>query len=223
MSETETSYSYDYDEEAAGHAEDFVNRIEAGPFEGVFTNVWDITAEKGSKGVHFEFEAGGAKGSFDIYTIGPKGSTDKNGVVREQDTKFPGYNQLMAIMTVLGVRSLKTRKGAIEVYDKEQNKRVEASGNVYPDLMNKKIGVVFQKEVYNRQSDGKEAARYNFLGSFNVETRLTASEMREGVRKADPEKGKLARMVKGNKVKDSRTVKAEEPAQPSQALPDGAY
>lgn len=221
-----SEFAYDYDDEAAGHADDFVNKVnENGPYEGVFTRVWAVTAKKGSKGVYFEFEASaGGKTNFTLWTIGPKGSERKDGTIREADEKFGDYNKLMAMMTILGLKGLRTKTGAIEQYDPEEKKRVETTGDTFPDLCNKKIGIVMQKELINASDgSGKEYTNMTFVGSFHPETRLTASEMREGVRKADPEKGKFAKMVRGLKTKDSRTVRTEEPAQPSQAAPEGSY
>lgn len=212
MSDNTETVGYDYDEEAAGHADDFINRIDhSAAYEGVFTRVWAITAGTGTKGVHFEFEApGGAKSSFDIYTM------------KSDGTKLFSYNLLMAMLTILGLKGLRSKPGAIEAYSEEENRRVETTGETFPDLCGKKIGVVLQKELYTKSS-GKEGYRMNLLGSFNAETRLTASEIREGVRKADPENGKLAKMVRGLRTKDSRTVKPAEPDQPSQAVPQGDY
>lgn len=235
MSETNTPAtaapdSYSYDEEAAGHAEDFANRItDNGAFTGVFLKVWPFTAAPkegstvGTKGVHFEFESIGKEtASFDLYTIGPKGSKNKDGVVRTENEKFPGYNQLMALMFLMGIKGeLKTKKGKVELWEGEAGKRVrvEKEADIYPDLIGKSIGIVFQKELSNNRDSGKETSRIQFLASFHPETKMTASEIKAGEKAPK----KFERILKSLRTKDSRTHHADEPAQPSQSIPTGDY
>ena len=212
MSETDTSVSYDFDESAAGHAEDFANRIDkSDAFIGKFTNVWALVSKTkddgsgGTSGIHFEFEGtGGERGQADIYTI------------KKDGTKLFGYNMVQAMMLIMGVQGLKTKKGEIEGF--VDGKREKMEGDVFPDLIGRSIGVIFQKELYTK-SDGKEGSRYNLIATFHPETRLTASEIKE--KKVKPEK--YERIMRGLKTKDSRTAQAPEPAQPSQALPAGDY
>lgn len=212
MSENETPISYDYDENAAGHAEDFANRIDkSDAFVGKFTNVWALVSKTkddgsgGTSGIHFEFEGdGGERGQADIYTI------------KKDGTKLFGYNMVQAMMLIMGVKGLKTKKGEVEIF--EDGKRVKAEGDTFPDLIGRKIGVIFQKELYTK-SDGKEGSRYNLIATFHPETRMTASEIKE--KKVKPEK--YERIMRGLKTKDSRIAAAPEPSQPSQGLPAGDY
>lgn len=212
---------YDYDEEAASHAEDFANRIDdKGAFVGIFTNVWPLTTKikddgtGGTEGVHFEFETiANETASFDLYTKGPKGTKRKDGTTRTETEKFPGYNQLMAMQFLMGLKGLKTKKGKIEVYDDEAKKRVEVDGDTFPDLIGRKIGIIFQKELYNKNT-GAEASRINFLASFHPETRLTSSEIKAN----EKHPKKYEKIMKGLKTKDSRTRQGVEPDQPSQGI-----
>lgn len=214
MSDNETPISYDYDDNAAGHAEDFANRIDkSDAYIGTFTNAWALTSKTkedgsgGTSGIHFEFEgAGGERGQADIYTV------------KKDGTKLFGYNMVMAMMLIMGVKGLKTKKGEIEVFDNDSGKRIKVEGDTFPDLMGKRIGVIFQKELYTK-NDGKEGSRYNLIATFHPETKLTASEIKE--KKVKPEK--FDRIMRGLKTKDSRVAQAAEPAQPSQALPAGDY
>lgn len=208
---SDTDFDYSYDEEAAGHAEDFANRIDKSDlYIGEFTRAWPIvSAAKGTKGIHFEFEADGAKTNFDVYTIKADG------------TKIPGYFTLQAILTILNLKGLQTAPGKIEKWDDDERKRVETDGPVFPQLVGKKIGVVLQKELYN-SNDGKERYRLSLQAVFDSVTRLTSSEIKE--KKTKPEK--LARIQRGLKDKDSRTARAAEPGQPAQGsegLGEGGY
>ena len=208
----DTGISYDYDDSAAGHAEDFANRIDkSDAFIGTFTNAWALTSKVkddgsgGTSGIHFEFEgAGGERGQADIYTV------------KKDGTKLFGYNMVMAMMLIMGVKGLKTKKGEIEAF--VDGKREKIEGDTFPDLIGKRIGVIFQKELYNKQ-DGKEGARYNLIATFHPDSKLTASEIKE--KKVKPEK--FERIMRGLKTKDSRTVQVPEPSQPSQGLPAGDY
>lgn len=209
---------YTYDEDAAGHAEDFVNRIDKNDaYTGKFLNAWPIVSARkddGSgetAGVHFDFEGIGKEtASFDVYTI------------KKDGTKLFGYNMLQAMMLLMGVKGLKTKKGKIQEYEEDpatkKRKLVEKEGDVFPDLIGKPIGLIFQRELYNRQ-DGKEGTRVNMIASFHPETHLTASEIRE--KKTTP--AKFKRIMDGLRTKDSRTHTAAEPAQPSQSVPTGDY
>lgn len=215
MSDTETKQSaesYGFDEAAAGHAEDFANRIDkSDAYIGKFLRVWPVVSdEKGTHGVHFDFEAGdGGTSAFTVWTM----NADKS-------QKYFGYNMLMALMALMGVKALHPKKGKIDGYD-DKNKKIEKDGDTYPDLCNKSIGVVLQKELYNRD-DGKEAFRMNLLASFHPETKQTASEIREKVA-VSGDKGKLAKIMRSLRTKDSRTAQVTEPSQPGQGLPAGDY
>ena len=193
--------SFEYDDEAAGKA-DRVG-IDAGPHIGKFTSVNSMKSrEKQTEGMHFEFESSdGSTTGFDLWT---------------QERTWQGYNQMMAMMTILGLRGLKSVTGKYEAW--VDGKREEVTGETFPELCGKDIGLVFQKELYSK-GDGSDGARYGLVGVFHPTTRLTASEIRE--RKTTPEK--LDKIVRGLKVKDTRKPRAEEPSQPSVGANAGSY
>lgn len=198
--------NYDYDEEAAGHADDFVNRIDqSGSYIGQFIQASALVTKNGGHGIHFEFEVtGGTTVGFDIYTQAADG------------TKWGGYNQLQAIQTILGIKGLHSKAGKVQGW--VDGKRGEVDGEYFPDLLNKRIGVVLQREDYTNNS-GKDSYRMLLQGQFHAETRLTASEIRE--RKTEPKK--LEKMMRGLKNKDSRMKKDVEPSQPAIGADAGSY
>jgi hypothetical protein len=204
------STNYDFDEAAASRSDDVANRIDqCGAFIGTFKKVNAFLSSKGTEGIHFEFDVpGGGAASFDCYTR----KMDENG---NPKTLF-GLNQVQAMMAILKVRGLQSKPGKVEVW--EDGKKVEADGDVFPDLEGKRIGLVLQKELYDK-NNGEDGFRMNLFGVFDAESRLTASEIKE--RKAQPEK--LERMLRGLKVKDSRKAKIAEPAQPSLNVGAGDY
>lgn len=212
MSEqTNEQVSYDYDADAAGHADDFANRInENGPYIGQFTRAEaNVSAAKGTHGIYFEFECpGGGKTGFTLYTKKADGSIIN-----------VGFNKLNAIMTILGLKSgLRGAAGKVQAWDEDANERVERDGTVFPDLLGKDIGCVFQKELYTG-TDGSDRNRMNLLMTFDSKTKLSASEIKERVVKPE----KLEKALKGLKTIDKRVAKQAEPSQPAVGAPAGEY
>lgn len=200
--------NYEYDENAASHADDFANRIdESALYIGEIKRADAIETDKGTKGVYFEVEApGGGQASFTLYTE------------KEDGTRIFGFNKVQALMTILGLRALRAQSGMVSVYDAEEGKRVEREGEVYPDLIGKTVGFALEKELYTNNS-GKDSYRMNLAAFFHPQTKLTASEIRE--RKVKPEK--IEKIQRGLKTKDSRTKKEAEPSQPAAGAPVGDY
>ena len=201
--------SYDYDEKAASHADDIANRIDTGgPYIGVFKRAEaTVSALKGTEGIVLEFEVPGG------------GSVENTLWTRKSDgSSIFGDNMVQAIRLILGVKgSMNSVPGKVMVW--EEGKKVEADGEVFPQLCGKRIGVVFQKELYTNNS-GKESWRMNLYGVFDADSKLTASEIKEGVK----EPKKLERLVRSaQKVKDSRVAAAAEPAQPAVGAAAGDY
>lgn len=209
--QTEAPVSYDYDEEAAGHADDFANRInENGPYVGQFTRAEaNVSSGKGTHGIYFEFECpGGGKTGFTLYTKKADGSIIN-----------VGMNKVQAMMTIFGLKSgLKGVPGKVQVYNEDTGQREEGDGTVFPDLLGRDIGLVMQKELYTG-TDGSERSRMNLLMAFDAKTKLSASEIKE--RKVKPEK--LEKALKGLKTVDKRVAKAAEPSQPAVGAPTGEY
>lgn len=208
MSEQDTFYGYD--EEAAVAADNIANRIsENAAYVGSFTRVEDLTSQKGTKGVYFEFECpGGGKTNFTLYTKKAEGEVIN-----------VGMNKLQAMLTILGLKhGLRAQPGKVQKWDEDEGKRVEADGMVFPDLIGKPIGLVFQKELYTG-NDGKDRDRMELVMSFDATSKLSASEIKE--RKAKPEK--LDKVVRGLKTRDNRVKQAAEPSQPAVGASAGDF
>lgn len=191
--------NYDYDPDAAGKADDVAGRIDtSAAYIGTFKSAHAIKSDRtGTEGIHFEFVSpGGGATNFDIWTKKQDGSS------------IFGMNQLQAMMAILGLRGLRSVQGKYEGWD--NGKRAEMTGEVFPDLVDKPIGLVLQKELYTKQ-DGGDSFRMGLFGVFHPTSRLTASEIREGKVKGE----KLEKMIRGLKTKDSRTKATAEPPQPA--------
>lgn len=202
------STNYEYDPEAAGKADDVASRIDqSAAYVGRFKVVHAFSSSKGTEGLHFEFTSpGGGSAGFDVYTR------------KEDGTPVFGMNQVQAMMAILGLRGLRAVEGRFEAYDFDEGKRVEKTGEIFPDLCDKDIGLVLQKEKYTK-NNGQEGYRMNLFGVFHPVSKFTASELKE--KKAAPEK--LEKMLRSLKDKDSRRAVTAEPAQPSVGTPEGGY
>lgn len=199
--------SYDFNADDAAKADNVASRIDqSGAYIGRFKSVNTMkSANKGTQGVHFEFDSpGGGSASFDLWTK------------KEDGTSVFGVNQLQAMQAVLGLKGLNSVTGRYEAF--VDGKRQEVMGQVFPTLQDRDIGLVLQKELYTK-GDGKEGFRMNLFGVFHPVSRLTASEIKEG--KTTPEK--VEKMVRGLKTKDSRVAQVAEPSQPAVGADAGTY
>jgi hypothetical protein len=207
--ENNTTVEYGYDEKEAGHADDIANRIDQNAaYIGSFKRASAVTSsQKGTKGINFTFESpGGGDASFTLWTK------------RSDGTSIFGMNLVQAMMLIVGVKGLRSEPGKVMEYDADVGRSVEVDGERFPSLEGKRIGAIFQKELYTK-NDNSEGWRMNLYGVFAADSRLTASEIKEG--KTVPVK--LERMLRGLKTKDSRKAKTNEPAQAALGLPAGDY
>lgn len=202
---------YSFDEDSAVKADSAASRInEGGGYIGTFSRAEKVTAQSGTTGIFFQFEQkGGGDASFTLWTK------------KENGESAFGKSFVDSLMFHFGLRALKAAKGKVEQWVDSDKGRVkeEVDGTVYPELCNKLIGVVLEKELTSKKN-GADSFRFNLVGLFGPDTKLMMSEIKE--RKSKPEK--LDRLLKGLKVKDSRKAQAAEPGQPSiGGADDGGY
>ena len=136
---------YALDPQAARKADTTGNQIkEIGKYVGAFTQAVDIKTKKGGKGISFIFKSNsGQKANLAIYTQSAEGE------------KYQGFDQLMAIMTCMGLRNITPKPGTFTRYDFETKADVTENGSVFPELV-KPIGVLLETEDYEKQ-DGEPA------------------------------------------------------------------
>lgn len=165
---------YTLDTSEAKKADNTGNRItELGKYVGHFTQAEDVTAKTGTKGLNLAFESNGKSANLSIYTI------------RNNGDKLQGYQTLMAMMTCLQLRNLTEREGTVKVWDNVARKEVERAGLTFPELCNKRIGLLLETEDYLKQ-DGTTGTKMVIAGVFQADTDLTASEILD--RKTTPER-----------------------------------
>ncbi len=166
--------SYDLDVNSARKADTSGASIkELGKYVGEFTQAKEIISKKtGTKGIEFAFKStSGQKANLSIYTMSAEGE------------KYKGYDALMAIMTCMGLRSIKPVDGMTTRYDYDQKKDVQEHGKLFPDL-HKPIGLLLETEDYAKQ-DGSTGTRMVLKNVFRASDEFTASEILD--RKTSPE------------------------------------
>jgi len=165
-----TALHYQLDAEAAKEAEQGINNriTESGEYLGIFTKAKHIVASTGSLGVEFAFKSNEEQEAkyLTVYTQSKDGKP------------LHGHKQLMAIMTCLGVRAAPPTDSNVMEYDFEHEKDMNKNVALYPDLMNKPIGLILQKELYTK-SGGNDGERMCFYGFYTADTRCTAAERLE--------------------------------------------
>ncbi len=198
---------YQLNETAARQAEQRSERIaEPGEYVGVLTRAEDITSKKGARGVDCVFETETKQTAyFTLWTFGVEGK------------ELFGYAQLNALMTCLGVKSLTLSKGAVYKWDSVSRKMLDLPADLFKDLMNKKIGILFETESYYKQ-DGTPAVKAVPAHFFEAGSGLTASEILD--RKIQPQqKEKYLKRLKHRPAKeDSAPPASSTPL--SEAMPD---
>jgi hypothetical protein len=162
--------------QAARKAEQRTSFIdEKGKYIGKFTRAEDIVAASGTRGIAFTFETeDGQKSNFSIYTI------------KKDGEKLGDFGTLMALMTCLGVKDIKPAQVASMVWDKDTSANVSKTLKQFPELMNKRVGILLAMEEYEKrdQSGTGWSARLNAV--FQADTELTAGEILD--RKTTPVK-----------------------------------
>jgi len=179
--------SYTLNTEAAKSADTMSGRIEeTGKYIGTFTRAEDVMSSKGTEGIDMSFKtADGLTADYlSLWT-------------RNKDGKeIFGFKILMAVMTCMKAKTLTKTAGTVDKYDQAQGKRVQQQADIYPELMNKPIGLLLQKEEYLKK-DNTIGTKMNIVGAFDASSELTASEILD--RKTKPEL--LERMVASLKDK----------------------
>jgi hypothetical protein len=172
---------YSLDQSAARKGDERGGRItEIGPYVGKFTRAEHVISEKKqTRGVEFAFESDDKQmATFTVWTVNGKGE------------QIFGYAQLQAIMTVLRCRSLELTRRVVKKYDRNSQGMVDVEAEVFLDLMDKPVGVLFETEDYEKFSNGAPSGQVGtkivFAGVFDPKTKLTASEIWD--KKVQPQK-----------------------------------
>lgn len=195
---TRTPIVYDYDQEAAAHADDAASRLDtSGSYDSVITRAYAITAESGSSGIAFESEAldGSGSAKWSLYTMSESGE------------KIFGFNLLSSILFLIKHKNLVSEPGPVPDYVEEGPDKGwrEIEGETFPGLYGKPIGLVLQKELTSTKK-GNDTFRMNLVQTYDIKSRLTMTEIKEGKK----EGVKLKRILRNLKDKNSRKAQPRE-------------
>jgi len=200
-----SDYGYTLDATSARNAESIGKFIrDTGKYKGVFTRAeLLISTEKGSRGIEFDFVSDGKECTLQLWTHSGTGEP------------YSALNMVNAIMTCLALRGIQPKKMVVEKYDYDSKQRHKVEVTAFPDLMNKPIGLLLQKElsIYNN----KERSKMLIFAAFNAESEKTSTEILDKI--AQP--SALAKLVLLLADKDNR--KAPSQASQPQNKPANAY
>ena len=183
-----SDYGYTLDATSARNAESIGKFIrDTGKYKGVFTRAeLLISTEKGSRGIEFDFLSDGKECTLQLWTHSGAGEP------------YSALNMVNAIMTCLALRGIQPKKMVVEKYDYDSKQRHKVEVTAFPDLMNKPIGLLLQKElsIYNN----KERSKMIIFAAFNAESEKTSTEILDKI--AQP--SALAKLVLLLADKDNR-------------------
>lgn len=195
--------SYNLNTEQAKQADNGANRItETGKYSGRFTRAEAVTSKQQTEGIEFAFEADNGQ-SADFLTLWTYNADGK---------ELFGLKVLNALMTCMKVKTIAPQSGTVEKWDRESGGKTKVQGTIYPDLMNKPIGLLLQREEYAK-ADSTVGSKFNIYGCFESSTGLVASEILEKI----VQPTKLARIVaslhdKPMQAPKSRAAPASQPS-----------
>lgn len=199
--------SYNLNPEHAKQADNQANRItETGKYVGTFTRAESIKSTKGTDGIEFAFKANDGRSAdfLQLWTYNTDGK------------ELYGLKMVNALMTCLKARSLTPTNAMVEKWDRDAGATGKLQATVYPELMSKPIGLLLQREEYEKQN-GDIGHKFNIYGCFDSQTEMVASEILEKAAKAE----KLPRIVQTlrDKPLDSKRL----PASTGAPAPSGAF
>ena len=196
-----TDYGYALDTGAAKSAETIGKYIrETGKYKGKFTRAeLMISTTKGSRGIEFDFVSDdGKECTLQIWTHSGTGEA------------YSGINMVNAIMTCLSLRAIQPKQMQVEKYDYDSKQKVRANVEAFPDLMNKPVGLLLQKEI--SEYNGKDKTKMLIFAAFSHASGKTASEIIDKV--AQPVA--MEKLLAGLHDKDAR---GKTQAAPSHSTP----
>ena len=163
---------YTIDATAAREAENFYNFLsESGKYKGKFIRAEKlVSSNKGTHGIGFTFESDSKQTTrFDIWTMNAQGE------------HLMGFKTLSAIMACLKLKTLAVGTGPVERYDYDTKQRYTVQAEIFPDLLNKPIGLVLANTEYEKMRENKKTGetgwRLELVAPFEAATELTAAEI----------------------------------------------
>jgi hypothetical protein len=165
--------SYTRDDQLAVQPETNVGgRIEtSGAYVGHFTLAKEKTAKTGTKGIEFNFECEDGR----VARYLTLWLTRANG----EKIEYP-FSLLSALMACLNVKNIESTIAMVEEWSQAAGSMMPTEAQTFPDLINKPIGVLLQRE--ERLWEGKTYISMRIAQFFDPSDRSTPSEIISGKR-----------------------------------------
>jgi hypothetical protein len=197
---------YALNPQAARQAEQRSERItEIGKYVGQFTRAEDIESSKGTRGIDFAFvTADKQTANFTLWTF------------NSAEKELFGFKQLQALMTCLRVKNIDTTERVVKKWDSESQQVEEFDADVFLDLMDKPIGILFETEDYQKR-DGSIGTKVVPAAFFEASSELMASEILDKKAAAH----QLAKMIPNLRHRPLRNAPAAPTPATRQAAPAG--
>ena len=136
-----------------------------GKYSGTIKRCIMFTNQNGTDGVEFEFvDSTGAGATMTLWTRSQK------------NPKLSGYNVLMSMMVVCGIRNLSAQTRVVKKYDYDEKAEIDKQVTVAPEFDNKPITLLLQREEYEK-SNGDTGYRMNIYAAVQQGTDLSADEI----------------------------------------------
>ena len=196
---------YALNPQAARQAEQRSERItEIGKYVGQFTRAEDIESSKGTRGIDFAFVTEDKQtANFTLWTF------------NAANKELFGFKQLQALMTCLRVKNIAPSDAVVKKWDRDTQQVQEFDAQVFLDLMNKDVGILFETEDYQK-NDGSIGTKVVPAAFFEASSELMASEILDKKAAAH----QLAKMIPGLRHRPLRNGSAQ-PAPARTSAPAG--
>ena len=206
---------YTIDATAAREAENFSNFLsETGKYKGKFIRAEKlVSSNKGSHGIGFTFESDSKQTTrFDIWTMNAQGE------------RLKGFKTLSAIMACLKLKTLAVGTGPVERYDYDTKQHYTVQAEIFPDLLNKPVGLVLVNTEYEKMRDGHKTGetgwRLELVAPFEAATEFTAAEIMD--RATQPKKlAAIVATLADRPLKNKPAQRQQAPARYDDAPPVG--
>lgn len=202
-----TAPAYSLDPQSARKGSGSAGSIdETGAYVGKIALAKHIHTDSGASGIQINFESeDGQKANFiNVFTHGKDGSV------------IFGMDTINALMTCLKVRELNPEQREVEEKDFQSGQIQKVKRDVYPDLMEKPVGLILRKEWYVKQSQ-EDGYRFAIFAPFNAQTGQLATEVLDD--KPAEGKDKIAATLKDKGAPKSRTASGGSQSQTAGAPP----
>lgn len=169
--------SFTLDQDAARKAGQPGRIQTTGRYKGTITDAWYEESEKGSQAFKCKFKSDdGQSAELAVWTHNKDGKP------------LSGFNLVQALMACCSLRTLESKRGTVELYDRREKKDVAQVRDVYPQLAGAKVGLFLETELSQYTDDNGHDAEYTRMllaAPFRYEDGKMAGEILDKKPKAE--------------------------------------